>query len=119
MKKFSLILFLTLGFTMSSHAANSIKMSVTATGYPPFLFNQKQREGQGLLVDVMRHIASRHGYIVKTVELPQKRAEIQLKLGKIDAHPTAREWVRHPENYIFTDAIVPVEDALYSLKSSP
>ncbi len=119
MKKLSLILFLILGFSLPSYAVESIKMNVTATGFPPFLFNEKQREGQGLLVDVMRYIARRHGYTVKTIGLPKKRAEIQLISGEIDAQPTAKEWVRRPDNYIFTDVIVHVEDALYSLKSAP
>lgn len=82
-------------------------------GWPPFIIPEDELgQERGIMIDVLREAASRNGYTIKIVHLPEKRAQMVLKEGGVDAHPKAMEWVDNPDDFNWTDPIVESTDVV-------
>ncbi len=68
--------------------------------------------------DVVNTIAQRLGYRVEPAMIPRKRVDQMLLRGRIDATTRAIEWTDRPEDFVFTDPIVDIEEVLFFTKSS-
>lgn len=116
----SLIVFLTsvlmLFASMPASASplnREIVFSYPPQGYPPYIvLSEKNPDVQGIIADIFRGIANDLGYQVKFRKYPDRRAQILIKRGKIDALAFAREWSANPENYEWTAPILEVADHL-------
>ena len=96
-----------------------IVFSMSPKGYPPYTIRGNDNKNHGILLDVLRTVASKYDYVVRVVIYPEKRETKLLEIGKIDARAKAKEWVKNPENYTFTDPIVEHSDFLIFLKETP
>ena len=97
-----------------------IAFNMTNRGYPPFMIHGKGNQPPGgIMYDVLQTILSKHGIEVKTLAIPKKRELLNFRLGKLDAHATAVEWVASPDDFIFTDPILKIRNVLYSKASAP
>ena len=95
-----------------------LRLNVSTNGYPPYLIVNENRQYGGIAYDVVTRIAGRMGYAVEALEIPRKRVDSLLQQGLLDATPRAREWTQEPENFLFTDTIVPVEEVLFTTADS-
>lgn len=93
------------------------RFNVSPSGYPPYLINHESRT-TGIMWDVVKTIAERIGYRVEAVKVPRKRVDQLLLEGLFDGTPRAREWTDNPEEFIFTDPVVDIEEVIFFPKSS-
>ncbi len=101
--------------SLPANAQNSkkdITIFIPDTNWPPYLINDPQFPGQGVLIDVLKAVAEPMGYTVEIRVLPNKRGWLLLDKGRVDAHPKAMEWVQNPEKYLWTDPFMMNEDVL-------
>ncbi|WP_426377116.1 substrate-binding periplasmic protein [Marinobacter sp. VGCF2001] len=90
---------------------------MSPNGYPPYLIVGKEGPA-GIMWDVVNLIIPRLGYTVEAVKIPRKRIDQMLQEGYVDGTPRAIEWTREPENYVFTDSVVYVEEVFFFPKTS-
>jgi len=119
MKPLILILLLTGCVWSPVYAAQQIIFNITPRGLPPYMVKEEGQPDSGIMLDVLKVIAHKHGYSVKLAVIPRKRIIRQIDLGKVDTVAMAKEWVPNPQNYTFSDSIVQARDVLFSLKTNP
>jgi len=91
---------------------NVFEFNISPNGYPPYLIVDG-KEPAGIMWDVVELIAPRLGYEVKAHRIPRKRVDQMLTEGYIDGTPRAIQWTSEPENFLFTDPIVHVEEVFF------
>ncbi|WP_266097552.1 type 2 periplasmic-binding domain-containing protein [Marinobacter salsuginis] len=64
--------------------------------------------------DVVSVVAKRLGYRVIAERIPRKRVDQMLLEGYIDGTPRAREWADNPEQFLFTDPVVDIEEVFFA-----
>ncbi len=101
------------------HCQQQIVFNLSPSGYPPYMFQRDNGPAQGIIFDVLKVVADKYNYEIILVRLPKNREVLYLKSGDLDANALAKEWVKHPEDFEFTDVIVKARDVLLSLKRSP
>lgn len=87
-------------------------MFIPDTDWPPYLIDDPQYPGGGVLVEILTTIAKPLGYTVETKRLPNKRGWVQLDNGEVHVHAKAKEWVSNPEDYLWTAPFMTNEDVL-------
>ena len=118
---FFLIAVLT-GLISAAHATpenKEIVVGFNSVAWPPYLIEETDGKIHGILIDVMEAIASKHGFSVKITPLPEKRAIRGMAQGDIDAYSKAKEWVKNPKAYLWTDPVVDSTDVLIFPKNRP
>lgn len=99
---------------------NTLIMGAPPEGWPPFTIVANQpHHHKGIMVDVLREIAEKNGYIVKVDFFPEKRCRMMLTQGKIHVYCKAKEWVDDPSMYIWSDPVVTSVDILVSHADAP
>lgn len=82
-------------------------------GYPPYIITADgDGAPTGIVADAFSQISRETGYKVVFRQYPDRRAQILLQRGKIDAIAFAREWVQSPDNYRWTKPLLKVADHL-------
>ncbi|MBS8241390.1 amino acid ABC transporter substrate-binding protein [Marinobacter lipolyticus] len=89
-----------------------LHFNVSPNGYPPYLI-VKDQQPAGIVWDVVSLIAERIGYQVVPKKVPRKRVDSMLLEGFIDGTPRAIEWTSNPDQFLFTDPIVAIEEVLF------
>jgi len=103
---------------VAGEADKTILMFVPDTDWPPYLISDPQYPGAGVLVDVLKAVAEPLGYTIETKRLPNKRGWMLLNKRNVDVHAKALEWVKNPDEYLWTDSFMMNEDVmLYSAAS--
>jgi polar amino acid transport system substrate-binding protein len=87
-------------------------------GWPPYIVVHQDRIS-GITVDIVRDIGTRRGFSIKIRHYPEKRAQMMVEQGKIDAWPDAKEWSATPERFLWTDPMVESEDRLIYRENNP
>jgi polar amino acid transport system substrate-binding protein len=95
----------------------TLRLNVSPSGYPPYLI-VKGDNYSGIIWDVVNRVAERAGFDVSAVQVPRKRVDNLLREGYLDATPRAREWTAHPDQFLFTDPVVNVEEVFFSTNHS-
>ncbi|MBY6032026.1 substrate-binding periplasmic protein [Marinobacter daepoensis] len=90
----------------------TFRFNISPNGYPPYLIVNEQQPS-GIMWDVVNLIVPRLGYEVKPLMIPRKRVDPMLADGYIDGTPRAIEWTENPENFLFTDSVVHVEEVFF------
>ena len=100
------------------HDSNkTFRLNISPHGYPPYLIVDGDTPS-GILWDVMNTIAPRLGYELVPRKIPRKRVDNMLLDGYIDGTLRATEWTENPEDYLFTEAVVNVEEVLFFHRES-
>ena len=101
-----------------SDAENPVfRFNVSPNGYPPYLMHENNGR-TGIMWDVVEEIAGRIGYRVEAVRVPRKRVDKLLLKGMFDGTSRAKEWTDNPEDFIFTDPVVDIEEVIFFPKDS-
>lgn len=90
----------------------TLHFNVSPNGYPPYLIVDGQ-EPSGIMWDVVTLIAERIGYKIVPEQIPRKRVDEMLLKGYIDGTSRAIEWTDDPDQFLFTDPIVAVEEVIF------
>lgn len=96
-----------------------LRVGAPDEGWPPFIMPVKEVGYRGIMGDVLTTIAEKVGYTVEFHTLPEKRLQLYLTDGTIDAYPKALEWVEDPSLYRWTEPVLNVEDMVIIRKLSP
>lgn len=89
------------------------RFNISPNGYPPYLIVD-QNQPSGIMWDVVSVVAKRLGYRVIAERIPRKRVDQMLLEGYIDGTPRAREWADNPEQFLFTDPVVDIEEVFFA-----
>ena len=113
---------LSTGLVPAAHATPENKEIVVGfndVAWPPYLIKENNGKIHGIMIDVIKEIASKHGFSVKITPLPEKRAIRGIAGGDIDAYSKAKEWVDDPNAYLWTDPVLDSTDVLIFPKDRP
>lgn len=88
------------------------RFNVSPNGYPPYLITEDDKQS-GIMWDVVVLIAERLDYRVVAEKIPRKRVDQMLMEGYIDGTTRAMEWTDNPEDFVFTDPVVSIEEVLF------
>lgn len=116
------LIAVSMGLMPAAHATPENKEIVVGfnnVAWPPYLIKDPNGKIHGIMIDVIKTIASKHGFSVKITSLPEKRAIRAIASGDIDAYSKAKEWVKNPEAYLWTDPVVDSTDVLIFPKDRP
>ena len=114
----SIIAFTTAGMAYGSDDNRTpFHFNISPNGYPPYLIVEGATPS-GIMWEVINRIVPRLGYEVVPHKIPRKRVDQMLTDEYLDGTPRAIEWTEAPENYLFTDAVVNVEEVFFFPKSS-
>jgi len=91
--------------------------NISPNGYPPYLIVDGSHPS-GIVWDVVSLVSERLGYTLVAEKIPRKRIDQMLLEGRVDGTARAREWTEHPENYLFTDPIVNIEEVFFTPRDS-
>ena len=123
--KNSIVIIVTLlvAFFCAGTAANATpenkEIVLTFKGWPPYLIREKDGRSGGFMFDVLQTVAAANGYEVAVKSYPEKRGAMMMNKGKVDVRAKAKEWVKNPEHYIWTNPVVESTDLLVFLKDNP
>ncbi|WP_303292157.1 ABC transporter substrate-binding protein [Marinobacter sp. SS5-14b] len=95
----------------------AFRFNISPNGYPPYLIVDGAKPS-GIMWEVINTIVPRLGYKVMPRKIPRKRVDQMLADDYLDGTPRAVEWTENPENYLFTDAVVNVEEVFFFPKDS-
>ncbi|MBU2952642.1 substrate-binding periplasmic protein [Marinobacter sp. F3R08] len=104
--------FPTAGSQDSLQGKQVFRFNISPNGYPPYLIVD-QNEPAGIMWDVVSAVTKRLGYKVVAEQIPRKRVDKLLLKEYIDGTPRAREWAKDPEQFLFTDPVVQIEEVLF------
>lgn len=90
----------------------SLRLNVSPKGYPPYLIVDGD-EVSGIVWDVVSDIAKKMLIELEPVRIPRKRVDQMIQSGYLDATSRAIEWTEQPDDFLFTDTIVPVEEVFF------
>ena len=103
----------------SAYPRKEIIIGFNNVSWPPYLIKENNGKIHGIMIDVMKEIAQKHGFSVKIAPLPEKRAIRGIAGGEIDAYSKAKEWVDDPNAYLWTDPVLDSTDVLIFPKDRP
>lgn len=88
------------------------RFNISPNGYPPYLIVD-QSSPSGIMWDVVSVVTQRMGYTVLAEQIPRKRVDDMLLQGYIDGTPRAQEWADDPDQFLFTDPVVDIEEVFF------
>mgnify|MGYP005858263917 CR=1 FL=1 len=94
------------------------RFNVSPNGYPPYLITDGDQT-TGIIWAVVEEISGRLGYRLEVYKVPRKRVDQMLASGDIDGTPRAKEWTNRPEDFVFTDPVVKIEEVIFFPVKSP
>lgn len=111
---------LLLAFVMNTASASDAKVfrfNISPNGYPPYMIVD-QDAPSGIMWDVVSLISERLGYQIVAKKIPRKRVDQMLLDGYIDGTSRAVEWTQNPEDFLFTEPVVDVQEVFFTPKST-
>ncbi|KPQ28359.1 MAG: polar amino acid transport system substrate-binding protein [Marinobacter excellens HL-55] len=96
----------------AAEPSDTFRFNISPNGYPPYLIVDGE-EPSGIMWDVVELIVPRMGYDLEPLKIPRKRVDSMLGEGFLDGTPRAIEWTEEPENFLFTDPVVHVEEVFF------
>lgn len=97
----------------------SITVGVSTAGWSPFVIAEGQGQLSGIVLDIVMAAAGSSGYTVSVIQVPQKRVFELLSSGDVDAVIKAREWVKNPDDFLWSDPLLELSDVLVFNRSNP
>lgn len=95
-----------------------LRIGAPPGGWPPFIIYEKESADRGIMGDIITAIGEKTGFKVEFLILPEKRLQLYLKDGTIDAYPKAMEWVPDPALYRWSDPVIDVTDVVIIRKTN-
>ena len=102
----------------SNSAEKVFRFNVSPNGYPPYLIIDGDHVS-GIMWTVVQEVTQRLGYTVEAHKVPRKRVDQMIRDGIIDGTSRAREWTSKPDDFLFTDPVVHIEEVVFFPKESP
>lgn len=98
----------------------TIVFAVPKEGWPPFIvIPEGASEARGIMPDVLREICSATGYGIHFRFYPEKRIQMLLAQGKVDAYPKSPKWVDDPSLFLWTAPVLEVGDVIVYRRDAP
>lgn len=105
--------FLMLCLPVITVQADDMTMAVPDDAYPPYVVHNDQGEAiHGLLIDPLRAALTALEMSLELLELPVLRSTYMLDAGKLDARMESPQWLGNPDDFLWLDVGVTLEDIL-------
>ena len=104
--------------SLAADGRPQLRIAVPDDGYPPYVVRQDDQL-HGILIDPMHKAAQRAGIELEFVYMPELRSLHMLESGQIDGRMESPYWTEQPENYLWTDLVVWLEDVLVYRNDQP
>lgn len=105
--------FLILSLPVVAVQASDLTMAVPDDAYPPYVVHNEQGQAiQGLLIDPLREALTTLDMQLELQELPVLRSTYMLDAGKLDARMESPQWLNNPDDFLWLDVGVTLEDIL-------
>lgn len=101
-------------FPAQAEKLQTLRLNVSPNGYPPYTI-VGDHAVSGIVWDVTTAIGQRLGFQVEAYKIPRKRVDGMLLDGYFDATARAPEWTEHPEQFVFTQPIVRVQEVFFTV----
>lgn len=97
-----------------------IVFAAPKAGWPPFIIvSGTPPRATGIMPDVFRAACARAGYAADFQFFPEKRAQMLLAQGLVDAYPKSPEWMDEPSDYLWSDPVQEVGDIIVYRRAEP
>lgn len=97
-----------------------IILAAPRDGWPPFLIvSGEPPEATGIMPDIFKAACARAGYAVDFQFYPEKRAQMLLAQGLVDAYPKSPKWVDDPSIFFWSDPVQEVGDVIVYRRAGP
>ncbi|MDZ7936822.1 MAG: transporter substrate-binding domain-containing protein [Rhodoferax sp.] len=106
-------------FAFPVWSQETIRLNVAPGGFPPFTIITPGQEASGIVIDILRLVATKAGHEIQFMEIPRNRVERMVLQDELDATPRAIEWTQNPTQFVFTEPMLSVRDVIFSNKSTP
>ncbi|WP_148863961.1 substrate-binding periplasmic protein [Marinobacter fonticola] len=103
----------------AGHDHSVLRLNVATGGYPPYTIIDEGGAVSGIMWDVMSAIAKAHNLALDAREIPTKRVDDFLLSGQLDATMRALEWSTQPEQFVFSDSVLKVQDVIFTQADNP
>lgn len=97
---------------VAENGDRTIIMFVPDLEWPPYIINSSDGTNDGALVEIFKAVADPMGYRVDAQQYPDKRGWELLRSGGVDVHMKAKEWVKDPSEFYWSDPFMQSEDIL-------
>ena len=90
-------------------------------GYAPYSIIPKDDKLRpyGISQDIIDEITNLYGIEIRNEKYPEKRNQLYLTKGLIDAKSKAKEWVKEPNLFYWSDPYIDITNVIMYLKSKP
>lgn len=105
--------------TSRAEESRRIVMFMPDTDWPPYVMSDPAHPGGGVLMAVFRAVAEPMGYEVRAERIPNQRGWLLLDRGEVDVHAKAMEWVKNPDDYLWTDPFMTSRTAFILTANNP
>ena len=93
--------------------ADDLTMAVPDDAYPPYVVHNDQGEAiHGLLIDPLRAALTAQEMSLELLELPVLRSIYMLDAGKLNARMESPQWLANPDDFLWLDVGITLEDIL-------
>lgn len=91
--------------------AQTVKFDVGMQEWPPYSY-YKSTKDMGIMPEVFMRIMTKMNLTSEIVKLSEERAYKNMIEGNTDARPKAKEWVKLPDQFLWSDEVIPAEDVI-------
>ena len=104
------VVFLLLLLIMPLVRAETLRVALYDTDYPPYHFVDSGQKG--LVADLLSRFAEKYNYDLQYMLVPEVRSQHLLDEGQVDVRLESEQWYRGDNQYYWSDSIAIVEDIL-------
>ncbi|ALS99581.1 substrate-binding periplasmic protein [Lacimicrobium alkaliphilum] len=108
------LLLIALLFFSPAESHGTLRFAVYEPGFPPFIYiEEKQHKITGIVPKLLTSFTQQQSLSIEYVMDNRKGGEQRLYDGNVDAMLISPEWAKHPDQLLFTQAILPYDDYLF------
>ncbi|MGJ8485336.1 substrate-binding periplasmic protein [Pseudoalteromonas sp. SYSU M81236] len=104
------VVFLFLLFIAPLVRAETLRVALYDTDYPPYHFASEKQKG--LVDELLERFAEKYKVQISYILVPEVRSQHLLDEGKVDVRLESEQWYRGENHYYWSDMIAVVEDVL-------
>lgn len=98
----------------------TIIFATPKAGWPPYIIPQKDIGCNcGIMPEIFKEICTTLGYDIKIQFYPEKRSQLMISEGRIDALPKSPKWVADPTSLLWSIPVLVVSDVIVYRKNAP
>lgn len=99
-------------------AADTFRFAVYYPHFPPYVYSTTDKEVIGIIPELLAEFFAQQEITPTYIYDNRSGAEHRLYKGDVDAMMLGPQWAKHPEQVVFSRAVLPYFDYLFSLNAA-